>query len=96
MASYLKKAKELSARFSVCDLQHISKSKNAQADRLAKLTTLQIEDLDLQVHVETIGTRGTEELDSTLSIELEPSWMNPIFNYLSIGVLPEDKSAFGQ
>ena len=39
MINYLKKVKELMARFSSCDLQHIPRFENAQTDRLAKLGT---------------------------------------------------------
>ena len=66
MARYLTKAKELTAQFSKCDLQHISRSKNAQADRLSKLATSQIEDLDPHVYIETIEARGTKEPKSAL------------------------------
>ena len=92
MVNYLRKAKELIARFSSYDLQHILRSKNAWADKLAKLATFQIEDLNPHVHFEIIDTRGTEEPNSTLFAELEPSWIDSIFNYLNTGALPEDKS----
>ena len=45
------------------------------------------------MHVETIDARGTKEPKSALSIELEPSWMDSILNYLTTGALPEGKSA---
>ena len=93
MISYLKKAKELAAQFSNYDLQHFLRFKNAQADRLAKLATSQIEDLDSHMRIETLNTHSTTELESVVSIDLEPSWMGLVLDYLTIGALLEDKSA---
>ena len=45
------------------------------------------------MHVETIDTRDIEEPNLTLSAELKLNWMDPIFNYLNIGALSEDKLA---
>ena len=92
MTSYLTKAKELTARFSCCDLQHIHRTENVRADRLAKLATSQIEDLSPHIHIETIDARGIEELKLALSVELKLSWMDSIFDYLTIGALFEGKS----
>ena len=61
MVSYLDKAKELKGQFLDCNLQHILRSKNARANKLAKLATIQMEDLDPHVHVETLETHNTEE-----------------------------------
>ena len=93
MTSYLKKVKELMTRFSDYDLQHIPRSKNARTDRLAKLATSQVEDLDLHVHIETIDARDIEKSKSALSVKLESTWMDPILDYLTTEALPEDKSA---
>ena len=91
MASYLDIAKELKGQLLNCDLQHILRSKNARADKLAKLATLQIEDLDPHVHVEALEVCSTEEPKWMLPIEQELSWMDPILCYLKIGALFNDR-----
>ena len=61
MASYIDIEKELKGQLLNCNLQHIPRSENARADRLAKLATIQMEDLDPHVHVEALEVCSTEE-----------------------------------
>ena len=68
-------------------------SKNTQANRLAKLATSQLENLDPHVHIETIDAHSIEEPKLALLTELEPSWIDLILDYLITGALSEDRSA---
>ena len=66
---------------------------NVQADRLARLATSQIADLDSIVHIETLEAPSTEESVLILCTLSKPSWMDPIITYLKSGALPTDASA---
>ena len=47
--------------------------------------------MDPHVHVETIEAHNTEEPRLALSTTLEPSWMDPIYDYLTSSILSMDK-----
>ena len=72
------------------DLKQISRSKNVQASRLAKLATLHRDD---SIHLETLKARSIEEPKKVLCMGLKSSWMNPIIHYLRIGTLSTDNLA---
>ena len=77
MASYLNKAKKIMDQVLSYDLQQIFRSENARADRLAKLATLQMADLDDNIYLETLEACIIEEPKSVvrgLIIELDVSY----------------------
>ena len=69
------------------DLQQIFRFENARADRLAKLATLQMADLDDSIHLETLEACRIEEPKRVLCMGPESRWMNPIIHYLRIRTL---------
>ena len=72
------------------------RSANAQADRLAKLATSLTVDLDALEHIEILEASSIEEPLLTLCATSEPSWMDPIVQYLKMDALPTDTSAVCQ
>ena len=91
MIIYLKKVRELLKKFTRVQVRHVSRAENTQADALAKLATTPQEDLDILILVEhlpepSVNING-EEVSPVTS---EPSWMDPIWDYLVDRTLPSD------
>ena len=67
------------------------RAENSRADALAKLATASQEDLDRLIPVEHLSEPSvninSEEISPVMS---EPSWMDPIWDYLVEGTLPSD------
>ena len=61
MAKYLEKVKEVKTQILSYEIQQISKSKNVRADRLVRLATSQMADLDSNVHLEMLEARSIEK-----------------------------------
>ena len=91
MILYLKKVRELLKRFVLVQVRHIPRAENSRADTLAKLATASQEDLSRLTHVEHLAEPSIDPNDVEVSpIMSEPSWMNPIWDYLIEGFLPND------
>ena len=91
MILYLKKVRELLKKFVRVQIIHIPRAENLQADALAKLATTSQEDLNRLTPVEHLLEPSidlnNEEISPVMS---EPSWMDPILDYLMEGLLPND------
>ena len=91
MILYLKKVLELLQKFVRVQIRHIPRVENSRADALAKLATTAQEDLGRLVPVEHLPEPSVsineEEVSPAMS---EPSWMDPIWDYLLDGTLPSD------
>ena len=73
MIKYLAKVRELLTQLPSYQIPQIPRSTNAQADRLAKLATLQIADLDTLEHIEILKASSIEEPLLALCAISEPS-----------------------
>ena len=91
MILYLKKVRELFKKFIRVQVRHVLRVENSRADALAKLATASQEDLDKLVWVEHLlepsVNNNNEEVSPVMS---EPSWMDPIWDYLVDGIFPSD------
>ena len=91
MILYLKRVRELFKKFIRVQVRHVPRAEDLQADALAKLATTSQEDLDRLVPVEHLPeplvSINHEEVSPVMS---EPSWMDPIWDYLVDGTLPSD------
>ena len=91
MILYLKKVRELLKKFVRVQIRHIPSAENSRANVLAKRETTSQEDLDRLTPVEHLSEPSVdlnnEEISSVMS---EPSWMDPIWDYLIEGLLPND------
>ena len=91
MILYLKKVRELLRKFVLVQIRHIPRAENSRADALAKLVTTTQEDLNKQTPVEYLAEPSINLYDEEVSpIMSEPSWMDPIWDYLIDGRLPDD------
>ena len=89
---YLKKVRDLLKKFTLIQVRHIPRAENSRADTLAKLVTALQEDLSRRTPVEylkepSIGLHGEE----VAPIGSELSWMDPIWDYLMDGRLPDNQ-----
>ena len=91
MILYLKKVRELLRKFVLVQVRHIPRAENSRADALVKLATASQEDLNKQTPVEHLAEPSIDLYDEEVSpIMSEPSWMDPIWDYLIDGRLPDD------
>ena len=91
MILYLKKVWDLLKKFVLVQIRHIPRSENSRADVLAKLATTSQEDLSSLTPVEYLAEPSIDLYGEEVApIEFEPSWMDPIWDYLIDGRLPDD------
>ena len=92
MILYLKKVRELLKKFMLVQVRHIPRAENSRADTLAKLATASQENLSRLTPVEHLAEPSIDLTDVEVSpITSEPSWMDPIWDYLIEGLLPNDR-----
>ena len=93
MQEYLGQVKRLESDFEFFNLTHVSRSGNTHADSLATLATSSMQDLPRMILVEDLCKTSTIERDIVRihQIRRNPSWMDPIVNFLKDDVLPEGK-----
>ena len=91
MILYLKKVRKLFKKFIRVQVRHVPRVENSRADALAKLATASREDLDRLVPVENLLEPSVNVDDEEVSsVMFEPSWMDPIWDYLVDEILPND------
>ena len=91
MILYLKKVWELLKKFVRVQVRHIPRAENSRADALAKLATTSQEDLNRLTPIEHLSEPSIDLNNEEVSpIMSEPSWMDPIWDYLIEGLLPND------
>ena len=91
MILYLKNVREFLKKFIRVQVKHIPRLENSRVDALAKLATTSQEDLSRLTPIEHLPKPSVsvdnEEVSPVMS---EPSWMDPIWDYLVDGTLPSD------
>ena len=91
MILYLKKVQELLKKFMLVQVRHIPRVENSRADTLAKLATASQEDLSRLMPVEHLVEPSIDLKDVEVSpVTSEPSWLDPIWDYLIEGLLQSD------
>ena len=91
MILYLNKVCELLKKCVLVQVRHIPRAENSRADTLAKLTTASQEDLSKLTLVEHLAEPSVDLNDEEVSpVMSEPSWIDPIWDYLIEGWLPND------
>ena len=91
MILYLKKVREFLRKFIRVQIKHVSRTENSRADALAKLATASQEDLGRLIPVEHLPEPSVSLDNGEVSpVMSEPSWMDPIWDYLVDGTLPSD------
>ena len=94
MQGYLTRVQHLQKNFESFDLQHIPRGGNTHADSFATLVTSSAQNLPRIILVEDLGRPSREKgkMVCVPHVRVGPSWMDPIIQFLSKDVLPEDKS----
>ena len=91
MILYLKKVRELLKKFVRVQIRHIPRAENSRAYALAKLATASQEDLNRLTPVEHLSEPSVDLNNEEISpVMFESSWMDPIWDYLMEGLLPND------
>ena len=78
MAAYLEKAKEQLSSFSAASIEVIPRSKNSNADALAKLASTRDADLLDAISVEYLAEPNIHQQLRIMELTQEPSWMDPL------------------
>ena len=72
-------------------VRHVPKAENSQADALVKLATASQEDLNSSTPIEYLAERSIDLCDVQVAqIRSDSNWMNPIWDYIIDGRLPDD------
>ena len=91
MILYLQKVQELLKKLMLVQVRHVPRAENSRADTLAKLATALQEDLNRSTPVEYLAEPSIDLYDVEVAqVGFEPSWMDPIWDYIIDGRLPDD------
>ena len=91
MILYLRKVRDLLKKFVLVQVKHVPRAENSRVDALAKLATTLKEDLSRSTPVEYLAEPSIDLCDVVVAlVESEPSWMDPIWDYIIDGSLPDD------
>ncbi|XP_075633772.1 uncharacterized protein LOC142606278 [Castanea sativa] len=90
MQKYLRIFQQLSQHFDSLDFVQIPRTKNVEANFLARLASSNNYNATFKQCVEIKGKPSTEG-GQVLKIKEQEEWMTPIIHYLKEGWLPEDK-----
>ena len=72
-------------------VKHVPRAENSRADALAKLATTSQEDLSRLTPVEYLTEPSIDLCDVVVTpVGSKPSWMDPIWDYIIDGSLPDD------
>ncbi|XP_027093694.1 uncharacterized protein [Coffea arabica] len=91
MNKYLAKVQEATALFDAFEIERVPRSQNKRADALSKLASSSFAHLSKKVLVEVVKQKSIDQV-RVLAIDSSAIWMTPLIDYLSSGVLPENKT----
>ena len=93
MILYLRKVRDLLKKFVLVQVKHVPRAENSQSDALVKLATASQEDLSRWTPVEYLAEPSIDLCDVVVApVESEPSWIDPIWDYIIDRSLPDDPS----
>ena len=91
MILYLQKVRNLLKKFVLVQVKHVPRAENSRADALAKLATASQEDLGRSTPVEYLAEPSINPYSMVVTpVESVLSWMDPIWDYIIDGSLPDD------
>ena len=91
MILYVQKVRDLLKKFVLVQVKHVPRAENSRADALAKLATASQEDLDRSTTVEYLTEPSIDPYSVVVApVESVPIWMDPIWDYIIDGSLPDD------
>ncbi|CAL9019626.1 unnamed protein product [Prunus brigantina] len=94
MVQYLDKVQGLLKESPTFTIQQVPRAKNTHADALASLGSALDTQFRRSIPVEHLDQPSIEEIEpiDSMQIDEDPSWQDPIIDYLVNGNLPTDKS----
>ncbi|XP_022893838.1 uncharacterized protein LOC111408295 [Olea europaea var. sylvestris] len=95
MSLYCLKVHDLQRKFKSCEIVKITRAENCKVDALSRLVFMGIDGLDRIVHVRIVIEPSINQIVGVMAIDNEPSWMDPIVDFINHGNLPEDPRAAG-
>ena len=91
MIQYLQKVRDLIKKFVMVQVKHVPKAENSRADAMAKLATASQEVLGRSTPVEYLEEPSIDPYNMVIAlVESVSSWMDPIWDYIIDGSLPDD------
>ena len=91
MILYLRKVRDLLKKFVLVQVKHVPRAENSRADALAKLATASQEDLSMSTPVEYLAEPSIDLYGEVVAqVGSKPTWMEPIWDYIIDGSLPDD------
>ena len=91
MVLYLQKVRDLLQKFVSVQIKYVPRAENSRADTLAKLATALQEDIGESVPVEYLAEPSIDPHSLVVApIGSTPNWMDPIWDYVNDGTLPDD------
>ncbi|XP_022883783.1 uncharacterized protein LOC111400613 [Olea europaea var. sylvestris] len=93
MSLYCLKVHDLQRKFKSCKIVKISWAENCRADTLSRLVFMGIDGLHKTVHVRIVTKPSINQTIGVMDIDNEPSWMDPIVDFIKHGSLPADPQA---
>ena len=91
MVLYLQKVRDLLKKCVLVQVKHVPRTENSRADALAKLATALQEDLGRSTLVEYLAEPSIDPYSMAVApVGSVPSWMDPIWDYINEGTLPDD------
>lgn len=92
MIQYLEKTKSLIQGFDRFTITQVPRGENKKANALSKIASTSFAHLSKQVLVEILKDKSISEKEVSTVIEEEgPTWMTPIIDYISKGILPTEQ-----
>ena len=91
MVLYLQKVCDLLKKFVLVHVKYVPRTENSRADALAKLATALQEDIGGSTPVEYLAEPSIDPYSMVVTpVGPVPSWMDPIWDYINDGTLPDD------
>ena len=91
MILYLQKVRDLCKKSVSVQIQYVPRTENSRADALAKLATALQEDMGESTPIEYLAEPSIHPYGAVVApVGSTPSWMDPIWDYINDGTLPDD------
>lgn len=90
MSLYCMRIQDLQQKFKSCEIAKIARKDNGKADALSRLVFMGVDGLDRTVYIKIIIEPSISQILDVMDIDNEPSWMDPIIEFITSGNLPSD------
>ncbi|XP_022869497.1 uncharacterized protein K02A2.6-like [Olea europaea var. sylvestris] len=84
MNLYCLKVHDLQMQFISCEILKVARFDKAKANALSRLVFMGVDGLDRTVHAKIVVEPNIAQKSSIMDIDHEPSWMDPIVDYITL------------